>query len=103
MLTISVEEVCAYREVYYEHVKPMIKARKQEADIDACIAYFAPEYGITKERYHELSTIDLLQRLAGLNTPMVKIQNGETSIGTDKIQAVLDLPELKCSKRTEQK
>ena len=99
-LTITVEEVCAYREIYYEHVKPMIRARKTKAEIDACLAYVAEEYGLTVERYRELSEFDLLQRLSKLDPSRIEIQHKDgTTVQLSKIAKFL----LEMPRRTEQR
>ncbi len=93
-------EICKYREIYYETVKPMIRARKSIEEIDAGVKYACEEYEMSVERYHTLSTLDLLQRLAEDDkTKTIKVQfhDGEV-IDTSNI---VNLPQLRCPRRTE--
>lgn len=101
-MKITTEEIYAYREIYYECIKPMIKKEKTQEQIDACLEYFAPEYGITPERYRELFALDFLQRLAGINNPTVFIRISNTNICSNKLGFLSNMPELRCPKRSEQ-
>jgi hypothetical protein len=102
-MEITTEEVYAYRELYYEHVKPMIQAGKTQKEIGEMVEYFAPEYGITSKRYDELSVLDLLQRLGGISKgTSVTIRFGDKDVPTDILETLVNTPELRCPRRSEQ-
>jgi hypothetical protein len=97
---VSEVEICKYREIYYETVKPLIRAGKSTEEIDVGVKYACEEYEMTVERYHTLSTVDLLQRLAeDHKTKKIKVQfhDGEI-IDASHLHS---LPRLRCPRRSE--
>lgn len=102
-MEITTEEIYAYRELYYEHIKPMVANGKSLEEMDACVEFFAPEYGITPKKYYELSRLDLLQRIAGVSkSEDVKIKYGGELLSKDALATVVNTPELRCPRRSEQ-
>ncbi len=87
-------EVIVYREVYYEYVKPMLKAGKSTKEIESIILPILEGYGWTLDKFRAFQIIDIAQRMA-------KYNNVEIT-GVDKKMAGAVL-ELKCPIRTEQK
>lgn len=96
---VSEVEICKYREIYYETVKPMIRSGKTAMEIDAGVEYACEEYEISVERFHTLAAIDLLQRFA-TSTKKIKVQFGDGEI-IDAVQ-FNNIPQLRCPRRTEQ-
>jgi hypothetical protein len=108
MYNVTDTDIKAYREIYYEVVKKMIYAGYLDAEIKVRVELVSEAYGISSERYYLLSDLDLLQRLA-----RQKFINGNDNlkfVGTDMIPieddemySVLELPELKCPLRTDER
>jgi hypothetical protein len=93
-------EICKYREIYYETVKPMIKNGKAADEIDAGVKYACEEYEMKVERYHTRATLDLLQRLNEDNkTQTIKVQFHDGEIIDTK--SIVNLPQLRCPRRSE--
>jgi hypothetical protein len=93
---ISEREVIVYREIYYETVKPMILNGKTPEEIEAGIAYVCEEFEISPKRWKILHQVDLLQRLALLNNPRLRLQ------GVESLKGALSLPTMRCPRRSEQ-
>lgn len=96
MTDITEREVIVYREIYYEHVKPMILAGKTQDEIEVCVNYMAEEFDMEPDRWRVLHRIDLLQRIASIHSDRLKVR------GVENLSAVQELPELKCPRRTTQ-
>jgi hypothetical protein len=99
---ITENNICIYREIYYETVKPMIRSGKTQEEIDLGVNYMCEEYGIKPDLYHALSTIDLLQRISemkkGSDRINYKVNNEELVV-----ENFSNIPQLRCPRRTEQK
>jgi len=96
---ITETEICIYREIYYETVKPMLISGKTQSEIDAGVTYICEEYGITKERYKFLSTLDFLQRISERgDSPNLAIKTADGEV----IKLPENLPILRCPRRSEQ-
>jgi hypothetical protein len=95
---ITETEICIYREIYYETVKPMLIAGKTQEEIEAGVKYICEEYGMEVERYKAISIMDFMQRLSekGPN-PNVAIKTSDGEI----LPLPKDLPILRCPRRTE--
>lgn len=100
-MKITERDVYVYREMYYEYVKPMIRANKSDIEIDKCLDYWVVEFNITKEHYHALAQIDLLQRFANIKDDRAMI--AIFGFSKEDLKNVLNLPELRCPVRSEQK
>ncbi len=99
-MKITERDVIVYREIYYETVKPMIKAGKTEEDIENALKYICEEFNISVEYYKALSHIDLMQRISSFKSDNIKLMSGEEYVNLRNVE---NLPELKCPRRTEQK
>ena len=104
MTEITTEEVCAYREIYYEHVKPALIKGSSQKDIEKVVEYFSPDYNLTVARFDLLHTIDLFQRLAELKreNPNANICVKVKSHKLTDLSVFLKMPTLRCPKRSEQ-
>lgn len=108
MLQITQQEVEIYRNIYYEHVKPMIKGGCTLDEIDEVLISITDQYGWTIQKYREFQFIDLLQRIEHLKEverlsgrPLrINVMNGEEEVSTAK---AYDFPELRCPIRSEEK
>jgi hypothetical protein len=100
---ITLREVYVYREIYYETVKPMLKARRSQADIQQAVDYQCQEFGLTVARYEVLSALDLRQRLSTMNDPRVHINTGPKVLSLEEYRVPATMPTLRCPRRTEQK
>lgn len=98
---ITPAEVFAYREIYYEHVKPMIRGGVSQNEITECLDEIAPEYGITRQRYTELFLIDFIQRLSKLDCYRIYVKTFDKVLCIKELKVIHE-PELKCPRRTEQ-
>ena|ERR1035437_4054768 len=95
---VTEREVLIYREIYYETVKPMIRAGRSDHDIEAGIDYMCQEFDIPTKRYKLISKFDMLQRIAEL---MQKYDNVYI-LGNRDMNKLLNIPKIRCPKRTEQ-
>lgn len=100
MQEITITDVCTYRELYYEHVKPLLNAGKRPEVISELMAPIYKEYGWTEEKFQLFSMIDFMQRLAKTNDTRLKLRVGGQDVNYANAN---NLPELKCPRRTEQK
>jgi len=99
-MKISKEEVYAYREIYYEHIKPLLRVGTKDKVLDELLDLICPTYKISPLRYRELSMIDLVQRISKMNNPKIKIVTSDRQeIDTGLAET---LPELLCPIRSEQ-
>lgn len=98
---ITETEICIYREIYYETVKPMLKAGKSDKEITAGIEYACAEYGMEVEKYLALTHVDLMQRFSMTIKPSDKMifrfSDGEEIDVTN----LKNIPELRCPRRSE--
>lgn len=107
-LHIKPHEVYGYREIYYEHMKPMIREGKSQKEIGDRIELIAESYGLSSSRFSELHLFDLLQRIAKERNKCGNVSciiPGVSSIkvSDEAYRILLDQPELKCPIRSEQK
>jgi hypothetical protein len=93
-------EVIVYREVYYEHAKPMIRARCSDAEIEAAITPILEGYGWTLDKFKAFSIIDLTQRFERMKMKNVKVMAGTHEVDKGQVSQLL---ELRCPIRSEQK
>jgi hypothetical protein len=89
----TIEEICAYREIYYETVKPMLMAGKSQDDIDFAVKYMCEEYDLSYNRYHEIKLLDLIQRFDGIKN--VRINGVDANLPEG-------FPIIRCPRRSEQ-
>ncbi len=101
-MNISETEIYAYREVYYEHLKPLLMADVDSKMIDIMMEGIYEEYGLTKDRFEQLQTIDFIQRLKNINDKRITVKVGDTEISKQSITNSLNFPELRCPRRSEQ-
>lgn len=95
---ITETEICIYREIYYETVKPMLIAGKSQEEIEAGVKYVCEEYGMEVERYKAISVMDMMQRISersGGSNVAIKTSDGEI------LPIPKGLPILRCPRRTE--
>jgi hypothetical protein len=93
------EDVYIYRELYYEHVKPLLRQGADDTMIDIMMEGVFEQYGWTKDKYKAFSMIDLMQRINELKSDRVKIIAGTEVLNPKDAKG---LPTLRCPKRTEQ-
>lgn len=103
---ITEHDVYIYRELYYETAKPLIRAGASSSFIEEMLIPRCEHFGWTLDKYRDFSSLDLMQRIASLSIKtasedrvFVKTTKGEKL----NYHGSLDLPELKCPIRTEQK
>lgn len=96
---ITEVDIYTYRELYYEHVKPLLKQGADDKMIDIMMQNVFPQYGWTKEKFQAFQIIDLMQRIRGLNCDKIKVTDGQITMNPDDVK---NLPMLKCPRRTEE-
>lgn len=98
---VTEENICIYREIYYETVKPMLRNGKSQKEIDQAINYMCEEYEITTDLYKALSIIDLFQRLGEIKSGSnLKVRVNDEELVVENFS---NLPLLRCPRRSEQK
>ena len=91
-MTPTISEICKYREIYYETIKPMLVSGKSQDDIDFAVRYMCEEYSIGYERFHEIKILDLMQRFDGIKN--VRINGIEPKF-------TQGFPIIRCPRRSE--
>lgn len=108
-MEITDKEVAIYRDIYYEHVKPLMKQSKSPEEIEEAILPVLVLHGWTLEMYQAFQMIDFMQRLAylmstqelmGKNVPNVYMIGGTEPIDCSM---ACKYPELRCPIRSEEK
>jgi hypothetical protein len=108
MMKISQQEVEIYRDIYYEHEKPMLISEMTQEEIAEALLPIVVLKGWTMEKYHAFKSLDLMQRIAYLNAT-TKLQGKKPNLfmkaGNDLLQcenAYNGIPELRCPLRSEE-
>jgi len=96
---ITEVDICTYRELYYEHVKPLIRQGADCLMIDILMQDVWAQYGWTKEKFSAFQIIDLAQRVAEMKKPNITVVAGNQKINNEQIEQI---PMLRCPRRTEQ-
>jgi hypothetical protein len=108
MEKITQKEVEIYRDVYYNHVKPLLKKGASSEEISDTILPILVLYGWTLEIYFNFQMIDLMQRMA-YTTDIMKLQNKKINLSLRCDKENVDysksyqFPELRCPLRSEEK
>ena len=95
---ITDRDIFVYREIYYETVKPMIIAGKSKEEINKAIEYMCQEFEYEVEDYKIMSQLDMIQRIA----EMQLVRTNISVQGLNTIKNTLNLPRIRCPRRTEQ-
>lgn len=74
-MDINEKTIAVYRDVYYEHVKLLIKKGATAEEINETILPVLVLYGWTLKMYHDFSTLDLMQ--SGLHRRYTKVEGEE--------------------------
>lgn len=106
-IEVNNKTIAIYRDVYYEHVKPLIKKGASTEEINEAILPVLVLYGWTLEIYKDFSTIDLMQRLAYI-ADVQKLKGKKSNIHLIAGDIEVDFtkstqyPELRCPLRSEE-
>lgn len=107
-MKINNETIAIYRDIYYEHVKPMIKNGDSADEIDNKILPVLIKYGWTLEIYALFHSLDFLQRIA-YTMDRLKLEGKKPNLNVvdsnhDAIDYsnVYQYPELRCPLRSEE-
>lgn len=99
-MEIKNHTITIYREVYYEHVKPLIRKGAKQIEIDNAILPILVMNLWTLEMYHEMSFIDFMQRINYINHQqnLKGRKNFKVLCGNEKVVAdrFATLPKLRC-------
>lgn len=104
---ITEKDIYEYREIYYEYFKPALNGRcgMTNEEAEKIIKPALEKFGWTHDKYQAFSHIDLMQRIAKMSIKSASEDRIQvrTHAG-EKLEhnATLDMPELKCPRRTEQ-
>lgn len=107
-MEINEKTIVIYRDVYYEHEKPLLKRNASNEEITAALLPVLVMYGWTFEIYHTFKYIDLMQRFAymrDVNTLNGKKTNVKFFAGDEELDYTKSYQylELRCPIRSEQK
>ena len=107
------QDVFVYREIYYEHMKPILRARNvfgmHQAEMEPLLAPALEKYGWSYEKYRSFMTLDIAQRVSKIKSramlktglqPDIKVVAGEMELDSISVSRI---PELRCPIRSEQK
>ncbi len=110
---ITDQDVFEYREIYYEHVKPIFKAwgvlGMKISELAPLLSPILEKYGWSFEKYQAFGSIDFAQRLSRMKSesfvktgtePSMKVIAGDVELDSISMSRI---PELRCPIRSEQK
>lgn len=107
-MEINDATIAIYRDVYYEHEKPLLKSGTSEEEITKALLPVLVMYGWTLDIYFGFKYIDLMQRLTYI-TDIQKLKGRKLNIhfvaGDEEIDYTKSYkyPELRCPIRSEEK
>lgn len=101
---VTERDVYVYRELYYEHIKPLLRLGVKAEQIENICEDIFKYYGWSFEKFKDFSVLDLIQRLKELrnygNKVEVEVYFGGEILTLDQFN---EIPELRCPIRSEQK